>query len=341
MRISGVWLLALIGLVLSATGCGQVTAEPEPAKVEHEFVKLYNGKDLSGWDVHNGSISAWKANGELLSCVGPGGGWLRTVKPYSDFVLRLKYRIPKAGNSGVGLRFPPHGDPAHEGMEIQILDDNDKAYEKIIPAQHTGGIYYQAAAKQGFAKPPGQWNEYEITCLGQHVVVKLNGQVVNDVMLDQFTKGEGGHKALADRPQIGFIGLQSHASGGKFEPIDFRDVEVKDLTTTTPSGLQYVDVVDGTGPTVPAGSTVEVHYTGWLTDGTKFDSSRDRGQTIELPLTKVIKGWQEGIPGMKVGGRRKLVIPPELGYGARGAGGVIPGNATLVFDVEVFKIVSR
>jgi Domain of Unknown Function (DUF1080)/FKBP-type peptidyl-prolyl cis-trans isomerase len=339
MRISGVWLPALAGLIVSAGGFGQAVAGP----ANGEFVKLYNGKDLSGWDVQNGNLGAWKANGELLSCVGPGGGWLRTENPYSDFVLKLKYRIPKGGNSGVGLRFPPKCDPAHEGMEIQILDDDAEVYQNmhLVPAQHTGSIYYQAAAKQGFAKPVGQWNEYEITCLGQHVVVKLNGHVITDAMLDQFTKGAGGHRALADRPQVGFIGLQSHDSGGKFEPIDFRDIEVKDLTTTTPSGLHYVDVVEGTGPVVPAGATVEVHYTGWLTNGTKFDSSRDRGQAISLPLTRVIRGWQEGIPGMKVGGRRKLVIPPELGYGARGAGGVIPGNATLVFDVEVFKIVSR
>lgn len=339
MRISGVWLPALAGLIVAAGGFGQAVADP----ANGEFVKLYNGKDLSGWDVHHGKLSAWKANGELLSCVGSGGGWLRTAKTYSDFVLKLKYRIPKDGNSGVGLRFPPTGDPAHEGMEIQILDDDADVYQKmhLVPAQHTGSIYYQVAAKQGFAKPAGQWNEYEITCLGPHVVVKLNGHVVTDAMLDQFTKGAGGHKALAERPQVGFIGLQSHESGGKFEPIDFRDIEVKDLTTALPSGLHYVDLVEGTGPVVPAGATVEAHYTGWLTDGTKFDSSRDRGQAISLPLTRVIRGWQEGIPGMKVGGRRKLIIPPELGYGARGAGRVIPPNATLVFDVEVLNIVSR
>jgi peptidylprolyl isomerase len=340
MRILRAWLLALAGLLLMASG--RAESAPE-ANAEHDFVKLYNGKDLSGWDVQHGKLSAWKANGDLLSCVASGGGWLRTDKLYSDFVLKLKYRIPKDGNSGVGLRFPPTGDPAHEGMEIQILDDNAEVYQKmnLVPAQHTGGVYYQAAAKQGVAKPPGEWNSYEITCLGPHVKVVLNGQVVNDVMVDQYTKGAGGHKALADRPQVGYVGLQSHESGGKFEPIDFRDIEIKDLTTALPSGLHYVDLTEGTGAVVPGGATVEAHYTGTLADGTKFGSSRDQGQTLTFPLAKVIPGWQEGIPGMKVGGRRKLVIPPELGYGARGRGRVIPPNALLVFDVEVVSLPSK
>jgi len=109
---------------------------------------------------------------------------------------------------------------------------------------------------------------------------------------------------------------------------------------TTASGLVYEDTVVGEGSEAKAGDFVTVHYTGWLTDGSKFDSSKDRAEPFEFPLGKryVISGWDEGVQGMKVGGSRKLTIPPELGYGARGAGGVIPPNATLVFEVELLAV---
>jgi FKBP-type peptidyl-prolyl cis-trans isomerase FkpA len=104
-----------------------------------------------------------------------------------------------------------------------------------------------------------------------------------------------------------------------------------------PSGLEVWDATEGNGDAVKPGGTVTVHYTGWLTDGTKFDSSVDRGQPISFPLSGVIQGWQEGIPGMKPGGVRRLKIPANLGYGARGAGRSIPPNATLIFEVQLIS----
>ena len=116
---------------------------------------------------------------------------------------------------------------------------------------------------------------------------------------------------------------------------------------TSTTGLQYHDTVPGTGETASAGQHVQVHYTGWLHDSTqpegrgrKFDSSKDRGDPFVFPLGAghVIGGWDEGVQGMRVGGTRVLVIPPQLGYGARGAGGVIPPNATLVFEVDLLAV---
>ena len=106
------------------------------------------------------------------------------------------------------------------------------------------------------------------------------------------------------------------------------------------SGLEIEDQVVGEGEEAVAGHTVEVHYTGWLTDGSKFDSSLDRNQTFSFKLGagQVIAGWDQGVAGMKIGGTRKLTIPPEMGYGERGAGGVIPPNATLIFKVELVGV---
>ena len=115
-------------------------------------------------------------------------------------------------------------------------------------------------------------------------------------------------------------------------------------TMTTPSGLQIADSKVGTGATPKTGQTCVMHYTGWLyvngAKGQKFDSSVDRGQPFEFPIgvRRVIAGWDEGVATMKVGGKRTLIIPPELGYGARGAGGVIPPNATLIFEVELLDV---
>jgi FKBP-type peptidyl-prolyl cis-trans isomerase len=123
---------------------------------------------------------------------------------------------------------------------------------------------------------------------------------------------------------------QAPGAGGK----------VDEKVITTASGLKYVDMVVGTGDEAKKGQTVRVHYTGWLKDGTKFDSSLDRGKPFEFQLGagRVIKGWDEGVAGMKIGGKRKLIIPAQLGYGDRGAGGVIPPGAELTFEVELLGI---
>ena len=144
----------------------------------------------------------------------------------------------------------------------------------------------------------------------------------------------------------------------KEKKIDTAETEVKADTTetkkmkepeviTTKSGLKYIDHVIGDGDEAQRGASVEVHYTGWLDDkgkkGKKFDSSKDRNQPFIFMLGagQVIRGWDEGVAGMKVGGKRELIIPPELGYGTRGAGNVIPPNSTLIFEVELLKAIKR
>lgn len=124
----------------------------------------------------------------------------------------------------------------------------------------------------------------------------------------------------------------SGAAGGP-PPVNGQPVRV-------PNGLEYIEITPGTGPEARAGQNVTVHYTGWLTTGQQFDSSHSRNVPFEFALGRgqVIRGWDEGVRGMHVGGKRRLIIPPDLGYGRSGAGGVIPPNATLIFDVELLGI---
>ena len=130
------------------------------------------------------------------------------------------------------------------------------------------------------------------------------------------------------------VAVLSLACSGSSSEVDM------DSTTTTPSGLQYIDIVVGTGTAASEGATAVVHYTGWLMDGTKFDSSLDRGQPLDFVIGqgRVIKGWEEGVGTMNVGGKRELIIPPDLAYGDRGAGEVIPPGATLKFEVELVEL---
>jgi len=323
----------LVGCAL-ALGLYATLAEADDPEGK-AFKKLYNGKDLSGWTVLGGKIESWQADGELLSCVAAGGGWLRTEKMYSDYVLRMEFRVPPGGNSGVGLRFPGEGNPAFAGMEVQILDDEADKFKDLKGSQYTGSIYSEVMAKRGALKPAGEFNAYEITCNGPLIKIVLNGQVIAEADIDKYTKAKGDYKPLSERPRVGYIGMQSHGSR-----VDFRNIEIRDLTKgiqdpQSDAEMRYVDIMEGKGPEVPPGARVRVHYTGRLLNGEKFDSSRDRGKPIAFPLSGVIDGWKLGIPGMKVGGRRKLVIPYQLAYGERGFPPAIPAKATLVFDVEL------
>ena len=209
-RITGILALLLI------TGGTAVSGEG--------FTKLYNSKDLGGWHVQAGKLESWKANGDMISCVSPGGGYLTSDKQYGDFELRLEYRIPPGGNSGVGIRYPPGGHPSTAGMEIQILDDEAPQFKKLKPAQYNGSIYKLSPPKARAARPPGDWNRLAIRCQGPMIVIHLNGTEIQKVNADEQTTAEADLTPLARRPRKGCIGLQSHG-----DPVDFRNIEIKEL----------------------------------------------------------------------------------------------------------------
>ena len=151
-------------------------------------------------------------------------------------------------------------------------------------------------------------------------------------------------QAFSRRNTLAALGLATLSPGILAAGSTTATAQTPGTSMKTPSGLEIIDTVVGTGASPRTGQTCVMHYTGWLyqngTKGRKFDSSVDRGQPFEFPIgtQRVIAGWDEGVATMKVGGKRTLIIPPELGYGARGAGGVIPPNATLIFDVELLGV---
>jgi hypothetical protein len=184
------------------------------------FEPLFNGKDLAGWKVLGGKMSAWSAADGILFVSGGGGGWLMTEKEYGDFEIRLEYKVPKHGNSGVALRAPMQGNPAYQGMEIQILDDRD--YKNLRPAQYTGSIYDVVPPSKHVTKPAGEWNQMRITAKGRRITVELNGTQIVDANLDDHKNRSKDHPGLLR--DKGHLGLQSH--DGR---VEFRRIYVKPL----------------------------------------------------------------------------------------------------------------
>ena len=187
-----------------------------------DFDALFDGESLAGWTAIGGAPGAWKVEGDSLTAR-TGKHWLSTNRAYSDFDLRLDYRLERGGNSGVLLRAPHRGDPSYEGIEIQILDDEARRYQKLKPDQFTGSVYGVIAARRGFARPVGSWNRLGIRLVGVTIQVDLNGTRVVDARLDnQPASVTKRHPGLAR--SRGFIGVQTHDS-----PIWFRNVAIKSL----------------------------------------------------------------------------------------------------------------
>jgi hypothetical protein len=191
---------------------------------EGGFVSLFDGKTLAGWQRIGGKPEGWGVENGCLISHGVGGGWLASEKPYSDFALRLEFKLTPESNSGVYLRAPD--DNSHisrTGMEIQLLDETHPRYKDIQGWQRTGSIYHVAAAEPGHLKPTGEWNTMEIIADGPRVVIRLNGATVVDDRLDRHPELAAEHPGL--KRTEGRLGLQSH--NGR---VEFRNIVVKGLT---------------------------------------------------------------------------------------------------------------
>ena len=196
---------------------------PRTRQVSGETVPLFNGKDLTGWDVVEGKNGSWGVQDGILFTTGEGGGWLSTVKEYDNFQLDLDFKVVKGGNSGVFLRSPHKGDPAYVGMEIQVLDDYAAEYATLKPWQYTGSVYGVQAPSSRATKQAGEWQHMQITAQGTHVKVVLNGTTTIDTDLLQHLEQEKEHPGLKRRH--GFIGLQNHSTRVEYRNITIRELE--------------------------------------------------------------------------------------------------------------------
>lgn len=180
-------------------------------------IELFNGKDLTGW-----KGTGYKVQDGVITCT-PQGKNLITEKEYSNYVFSFEFKLPPGGNNGIAVHYPGEGDPAYEGMEIQVLDDTAPKYAKLKPYQFHGGIYTLKEAKHGHLKPLGEWNKETITVNGNHIIVELNGVIVNEANLDDLSAKNPKHKGIKRRS--GHVGFCGHG-----DPVQFRNVSIIDTT---------------------------------------------------------------------------------------------------------------
>jgi hypothetical protein len=185
------------------------------------FESLFNGKDLTGWK-STGNMKVWGADKGVIYCEGGGGGWLMTEKEYGDYELRLEYKMPKGGNSGVAARAPLTGDPAYQGMEIQLIDDEGWP-GGLQKWQNTGAIYNVVPPKTIKNKPIGEWNVMKIVAKGRQITVINNGETLVDANLDEYVK-EHAKKHPGILRKDGHIGFQSYN-----KRVEFRNIYLKSL----------------------------------------------------------------------------------------------------------------
>lgn len=198
------------------------------AEVEEGFTSLFNGEDLTGWQIVGKRGPGYIVKDGVIVCPADGGGNLFTEKEYSNFILRFDVKISPAGNNGIGIRAPLQGDAAYAGMEIQVLDNEHKAYEKLQPWQYHGSVYGIFPAKRGYQNDADQWNTEEIIADGRTIKVTLNGTVILDENLNTVTDPQTilSHPGmLRDTGHIGFLGHGSH--------VEYKNIRIKELPYST------------------------------------------------------------------------------------------------------------
>ncbi|MBN2376927.1 MAG: DUF1080 domain-containing protein [Sedimentisphaerales bacterium] len=183
---------------------------------------LFNGRDLTGWEMVGGQADSWAAVDGVLTCMGKGGGWLSTTKEFDNFELSLEYKVPAGGNSGVFIRAPREGNPAYAGSEIQVLDDYADIYKDLKPWQFTGSVYATAAPSKRVSKKADQWQHMVILCDDKQVRVTLNDQDIVDTDLDEHLDKLQDHPGLARTG--GYLGLQNHGSKLEYRNITLRPI---------------------------------------------------------------------------------------------------------------------
>jgi hypothetical protein len=216
-------VLAAALIALACAGGGEPPTQPSPAaSAEPGFTPIFNGRDLDGW---TGATDGYHVVDGAIVCRTGAGGTLYTRRTYRNFVVRLEFRLPPAGNNGLAIRYPGSGDPAYAGMtELQVLDDADPKYKDLDPRQAHGSAYGMVAATRGHLRPVGQWNEQEVTVRGSAITVVLNGATILDTDLAGVTT------FMADTPHPGKDRADGHFGfAGHNDPVAFRNIRIREL----------------------------------------------------------------------------------------------------------------
>lgn len=301
------FFLALSSLYLSA------------APVTHS---LFNGKDLTGW-----KGSGYSVENGVISCSKKGRN-LMTEKVYTNYVFEFEFKLPPGGNNGVGIHYTGQGNPANNGMEVQVLDDTHPKYKDLKPYQFHGGLYFLKAAKKGFLKPVGEWNSEKITVNGSHVTVELNGTVINEANLDDLATSHPKHQGVKRRS--GHITFCGHG-----DPVQFKNIRITEL----PGAAKAVSVVpmemgkDFTGYT-PLYNGKDL--TGWKQDPGHVGHWQSRGKVLHYDGKSKAKDknlWTEKSYGDFIlvcdwrwagkahGKRKRPLLDPATGEAKKGPDG--------------------